>query len=62
MVVLSIFLFIIFQLDKCTRTLDCGKFLDSMILVISKNWKNPTFYPTIDQLRLYREKIEKATE
>ncbi len=37
-------------------------YLASMILVISKNWKNPTFYPTIDQLRLYREKIEKATE
>ena len=51
-----------FQLDKCTRISDCGKYLDSMILVISKNWENPTFYPTVDQLRLFREKIEKAAE
>lgn len=51
-----------FQLDKCARISDCGKYLDSMILVISKNWENPTFYPTIDQLRLFREKIEKAAE
>lgn len=49
-----------FQLDKCAKILDCEKYLDSMILVISKNWENPTFYPTVDQLRLFREKIEKG--
>lgn len=49
-----------FQLDKCAKILDCGKYLDSMIAVISRNWENPTFYPTIDQLRLFREKIEKG--
>lgn len=49
-----------FQLDKCAKILDCGKYLDSMIAVISRNWENPTFYPTVDQLRLFREKIEKA--
>nr|DAU34225.1 MAG TPA: jmjN domain [Bacteriophage sp.] len=31
-----------------------------MILVIGKNWENPTFYPTVDQLRLFKEKIEKG--
>lgn len=51
-----------FQLDKCAKILDCGKYLDSMIAVISRNWENPTFYPTVDQLRTFREKIEKAAE
>lgn len=46
-----------FHLNACARILDCGKYLDSMIAVISKNWENPTFYPTIDQLRLFRDKI-----
>jgi len=59
-VVLSIFLFIIFQLDKCTRTLDCGKFLDSMILVVSRTWENSPFYQIIDHLRQFIERIEKA--
>ena len=49
-----------FQLDKCAKILDCGKYLDSMISVISRNWENPTFHPSIDQLRLFKEKIEKA--
>ena len=49
-----------FQLDKCAKILDCGKYLDSMIAVISRNRENPTFYPTIDQLRLFRTKIEKG--
>ncbi len=47
-----------FQLDKCAKILDCGKYLDSMIAVISGNWGNPTFYPTIDQLRAFRAKME----
>lgn len=51
-----------FQLDKCVKILDCGKYLDSMISIVSNNWANPTFYPTVDQLRLFREKLEKAAE
>ena len=51
-----------FQLDKCAKILDCGKYLDSMISVISRNWENPTLHPSIDQLRLFKEKIEKAAE
>lgn len=50
-----------FQLDKCAKILDCGKYLDSMISVISRNWENPTFHPSIDQLRLFKEKIERGT-
>lgn len=46
-----------FQLDKCVKILNCGKYLESMIAVISRNWENPTFYPTIDQLREVRTKI-----
>lgn len=51
-----------FQFDKSAKILNCANYLDSMISMISKNWENPTFYPTIDQLRLFREKIEKAAE
>ena len=35
-----------FRLDKCAKILDCGRYLDSTIAVISRNWENPTFYPT----------------
>jgi len=51
-----------FQLDKCAKILDCWKYLDSMILVIGKNWENLTFYPTIDQLRLFRSEIKEIAE
>ena len=51
-----------FQLDSCAKILDCGKYFDSMISVISRNWENPTFYPTVDQLRLFKNKIEQAAE
>lgn len=51
-----------YQLNKSTKILDCAKYLDSMISMISKNWENPTFYPTIDQLREFRTKIEEAAE
>lgn len=47
-----------FQLNKCTKILDCGKYIDSMISMISKNWENPTFYPTIDLFRKFRAKLE----
>ena len=29
-----------------------------MISVISKNWENPTFHPTIDLLREFRSQLE----
>lgn len=35
--------------------------IEAMIQMISKNWENPTFYPTIDLFRRFRAKIE-ATE
>ena len=28
--------------------------------MINRNWENPTFYPTIEQLREFRNKIEAA--
>lgn len=51
-----------YQVNKSTKILDCAKYLDSMISVISKNWENPTFYPTIDQLREFKTKIESKKE
>lgn len=49
-----------FQISKCAVALDCGKYLSSMISIISKNWENPTFRPTIDQLYHFRELIERG--
>ena len=49
-----------FQLDKCSKILDCGKYLNSMISVISRNWENSTFNPSVDHLRLFKEKIEEV--
>lgn len=46
-----------FQVNKSAAILDCGKYLDSMISMISHNWKNTTFHPTIDQFRAFREKL-----
>lgn len=51
-----------YQVNKSAKILDCAKYLDSMISVISKNWENPTFHPTIDQLRVFRTKIESKKE
>lgn len=47
-----------YQFDQCTVIIDCKLFLESLIAMISKNWENPTFYPTIEQLWKYREKWE----
>lgn len=47
-----------YQVNKSAKILDCAKYLDSMISVISKNWENPTFHPTIDQLREFRSQLE----
>ena len=50
------------QINKATKVLDCGSYLSSMIQMISRNWENPTFYPTINQLREFRIQIEKVAE
>lgn len=46
-----------FQLNKSTTVLDCEKFLESMIPMVSHNWENPTFYPIAYQLQEFREKL-----
>ena len=51
-----------YQINKCTKALDCGKYLESMISMISKNWENPTFHPTIDQLREFKTKITEGVK
>lgn len=51
-----------FQINKATKVLDCGSYLSSMIQMISRNWENPTFYPTINQLREFRKQIEKVAK
>lgn len=45
-------------LDKCIKVIDCKSHIEAMIQMISKNWENPTFYPTIDMFRRFREKLE----
>lgn len=50
------------QLNKSTKILDCGSFLSTMMQMISKNWENPTFNTAIDQLREFRNIMEKAAE
>ncbi len=46
-----------YQVNQSTAILDCGKYLESMIAVISRNWENSTFHPTIGQFREFRAKI-----
>nr|DAL38150.1 MAG TPA_asm: jmjN domain [Bacteriophage sp.] len=45
-------------LDKCIKVIDCKSHIEAMIQMISKNWENPTFYPTIEMFRRFREKLE----
>ena len=45
-------------LDKCIKVKDVKAHMEAMIQMISKNWENPTFYPTIDMFRRFREKLE----
>ena len=45
-----------YQLNSCTSIIDGKLYLESLISMISRNWENPTFYPTIEQLWEYREK------
>lgn len=46
-----------FEINTSATIIDCGVFLKSMISMISHNWENPTFYPTIGQLRTFRVKV-----
>ena len=39
-----------YQVNQCTTIIDGKSYLESLIAMISKNWENPTFYPTIEQL------------
>ena len=52
----------VYQVSKCAKIIDCSKYLESMISMISRNWENSTFYPTIDQLMEFRTKIESKKE
>ena len=47
-----------YQVNKCTTIIDGKSYLESLIAMISRNWENPTFYPTIEQLWEFREKWE----
>lgn len=44
-----------FQINKCTTIVDGRSYLESLMIMISKNWENSTFYPTIEQLWEYRK-------
>ena len=47
-----------YQVNQCTTIIDGKSYLESLIAMISRNWENPTFYPTIEQLWEFREKWE----
>lgn len=51
-----------YQIDKCTVIIDCKAYLESLIAVIARNWENPTFHPSIDQLWQFRRKWEGGEE
>lgn len=51
-----------YHINKCTAILDGKLYLESLIAVISRNWENPTFHPTIEQLWEYRQKWEGKVE
>lgn len=51
-----------YQLNSCTSIIDGKLYLESLISMISRNWENPTFHPTIEQLWEYREKWEGKEE
>ncbi|WP_394367456.1 DUF6965 family protein [Bacteroides faecis] len=40
------------------KVIDCKSHIEAMIQMISKNWENPTFYPTIDMFQKFRAKLE----
>lgn len=47
-----------YQINKCTSIINGKLYLTSLITMISRNWENPSFHPTIEQLWEYREKWE----
>ena len=51
-----------YQVNACTSIIDSKLYLESLISMISTNWENPTFHPTIEQLWEYREKWEVGKE
>ena len=51
-----------YQVNACISIIDGKLYLESLISMISKNWENPTFHPTIEQLWEYREKWEGQKE
>lgn len=51
-----------YHINKCTTIIDGKLYLEALIAVISKNWENPTFHPTIEQLWEYRQKWESNVE
>ena len=51
-----------YQINKCTSIINGKLYLESLIAMISRNWENPTFHSTIEQLWEYREKWESREE
>lgn len=47
-----------FQINQCTSVISGKHYLESLHAMISRNWENPTFHPTIEQLWEFREKWE----
>lgn len=50
-----------FQINVSTKVINCTEYLKSMISVISNNRENPTFFPAIDQLREFRERLKEVS-
>ena len=51
-----------FEINKCTTVINSKLYLESLIAMISRNWENPTFHSTIEQLWEYKEKWENRGE
>ena len=51
-----------YELNKCTTIINGKTYLESLVAMIGRNWENPTFHPTIDQLWEFREKWEGKEE
>lgn len=51
-----------FHLNKCTAIINVKSYLESLTAMIARNWENPTFHPTIEQLMEFRNKWEANKE
>lgn len=49
------------QVNSSATVINCAEYLKSMISVISNNRENPTFFPAIDQLREFRERLKEVS-